>query len=223
MKSHKLNLVDGNYPSIKLVDSCSKHSNNKLIIPYNIYKDFLFLKNWVDYNIIKMNSDKDVKYEIIEIEIQDNIKELIKFLDNGISIFDCNTCIYEFYDFLFNLVIQVKLLAIDTKSPTYGKLVRLIKHSYSITKYKSSVTIRDTFFDEYQIGYKYQENIFFKLYLTSLLCYEGLETETGIPIDLFNPNILKDILSGTHKSNTVEQIIKDIIKEGKIVQAEDVD
>tara|TARA_Y100000589_G_C27092823_1_gene604664 strand:- start:63 stop:683 length:621 start_codon:yes stop_codon:yes gene_type:complete len=197
--SKNIAISKNEYPHIKLVNFSNKKS---VLITYDIYKNFLFLKKYIEDNEL-------FEIETIEIIVEDEINDLIGFLSYNYDIIDDNFAPFKQYDIILNLIIQTRLFSLDKKSIIYGRLYRLV--NFVIESWTFCNLYRKKIFNKTQKGFEIDIE---KIKEIICICFFG-NTETGQPIDLLNPEIVNELLNSDYDPVTTEYIVKNFIVEGQ--------
>ena len=192
-----------NYPKILICNN-----NLEIDLNYDIYKDFEFIVKWIDDNDL-IKSD-----EIIKLEFEDNIQDFILFMKHGFRIYNLSdTGFIEIFSFLINLVSQVRLLGLNKKSDTFGKIIMFIKNIFNEKILNGNrLLILNCLFKSDQIGMDFSNKEIYEIYDLCLI----EDTDDGIPINIFNPNIVEEILNTEYNSNTTKGKLKEIIINGSV-------
>ena len=192
-----------NYPKILICNN-----NLEIDLNYDIYKDFEFIVKWIDDNDL-IKSD-----EIIKLEFEDNIQDFILFMKHGFRIYNLSdTGFIEIFSFLINLVSQVRLLGLNKKSDTFGKIIMFIKNIFNEKILNGNrLLILNCLFKSDQIGMDFSNKEIYEIYNLCLI----EDTDDGIPINIFNPNIVEEILNTEYNSNTTKGKLKEIIINGSV-------
>ena len=195
--------IRDNYPKILICNN-----NLEIDLNYDIYKDFEFIIKWIDDNDL-IKSD-----EIIKLEFEDNIQDFILFMKHGFRIYNLSdTGFIEIFSFLINLVSQVRLLGLNKKSDTFGKIIMFIKNIFNEKILNGNrLSILNCLFKSDQIGMDFSNKEIYEIYNLCLI----EDTDDGIPINIFNPNIVEEILNTEYNSNTTKGKLKEIIINGSV-------